>query len=192
MARKSDIPQIKALLALVDKKFGRPAGTPADFVALSDSILHETKEYLSDSTLKRLYNPALGYNTVSERTLNILAGYVGKKHFDDFCDFLSKNGEVESDIVQARGSVNSKDLEPGDSIRFSWLPDRVCTVKYLGDNLFEVTESINASIKPGDTFSCLSFTVGRPLYVLLGGKKERSYGMGLTHGLSSIVKEPAI
>ena len=43
MARKSDIPQIKALLALVDKKFGRPAVTPADFVALSDSILHETK-----------------------------------------------------------------------------------------------------------------------------------------------------
>lgn len=186
MARKSDIPQIKALLALVDKKFGRPAVTPADFVALSDSILHETKEYLSDSTLKRLYNPALGYNTVSERTLNVLAGYVGKKHFDDFCDFLSKNGEVESDIAQARGSVNSKDLEPGDSIRFSWLPDRVCTAKYLGDNIFEVTESINASIKPGDTFSCLSFTVGRPLYVLLGGDNERSYGMGLTHGIASI------
>lgn len=40
--------------------------------------------------------------------------------------------------------------------------------------------------KPGDTFSCLSFTVGRPLYVLLGGDTERSYGMGLTHGISSI------
>ena len=192
MARKSDIPQIKALLALVDKKFGRPAGTPADFVALSDSIFSATREYLSDSTLKRLHTPALGYNTVSERTLNVLAKYIGRKHFDDFFDFLSKNGEAESDIVQTRGSVKSAELRPGESIRFSWLPDRVCTAKYLGGNLFEVTESINASIRPKDTFSCLSFTVGRPLYVLLGGEKERSYGMGLTHGLSSIVKEPAI
>ena len=145
-----------SLLALVDKTFGHPAGTPADFVALSSSVFSATREYLSDSTLKRLHKPALSYNTVSERTLNVLAKYIGRKHFDDFCDFLSKNGEAESDIVQTRGSVKS------------------------------------AELRPGDTFSCLSFTVGRPLYVLLGGEKERSYGMGLTHGLSSIVKEPAI
>ena len=191
MARKSNIPQIKALLVAVDRTFGHPACTPADFVALSDSILSTTKEYLSDSTLKRLYKPTIGYDTVSERTLNVLARYIGRNHFDDFCDYLSKNGEAESDIVQARDSVISTDLEPGESIRFSWLPDRICTAKYLGNNLFEVTESINASIRPGETFSCLSFTVGRPLYVLLGGEEERSYGMGLTHGLSSIVRVPA-
>ena len=39
------------------------------------------------------------------------------------------------------------------------------TVEYLGENRFVVIESINSSLRPGDSFECLQIQVGRPLYL---------------------------
>ena len=44
-----------------------------------------------------------------------------------------------------------------DMVKISWLPDRMCSLRYLGDNRFIVVESQNAKLLPGDTFSTLVF-----------------------------------
>ena len=48
------IPEIALLLEEVEKKYGRKVSTSTDFESLSVVIEHETGEYLSSSTLKRL------------------------------------------------------------------------------------------------------------------------------------------
>ncbi len=55
------IPEIALLLEEVEKKYGRKVSTSTDFESLSVVIEHEIGEYLSSSTLKRLW----GYVTPS-------------------------------------------------------------------------------------------------------------------------------
>ena len=97
MAIKTDSPQVKALMLDAEKEFGRPVKTPSDFVLIADKIESKTGEHISDSTIKRLCKPNLAYKTVSERSLNVIAQYVGYPHFDAFRQTLEEHGILESE-----------------------------------------------------------------------------------------------
>ncbi len=187
MAVKSDSPQIIALLKEVEKTFGRPIKTPYDFISVAARIEEATREHISDSTIKRLCMPGLRYDTVSDRTLNVLSVYVGYPHFEAFCGHLQEEGVIESELVSGETCVKSEDLKPGAMLRIAWLPDRECTLKYLGNRNFIVIDSVNAKINPGDTFQCSTFIQGRQLLVdnlVSEGRYYDRYGMGLEHGLT--------
>lgn len=190
MAIESDSPQLKALLQDVEQLFGHPVKTPSDFVLVADRIERKTGEHISDSTIKRLWIPKLGYRTVSERTLNVLASYVGYGHFKAYCEALRSKGKLsESEIVDGEASVRTSSLKCGDRIRIAWLPDRECTLEYLGDRKFKVIESLNATIRIGDTFFCDVFYKGRSLYVdslCHNGEMFDGYCMGMDHGLTRL------
>lgn len=191
MGTRYDSPQIAALKLEVEKAFGRPVKTPADFVLVADRIESKTREHISDSTIKRLFNPVLAYNTISSRTLNVISQYAGYDHFEAFCKHLAESGQIESEAIDATESIKTEDLTPGDLLRITWMPNRELTLKYLGKNQFQVVSSINSSVKTGDTFFCSSFTKGRCLYVdnlLSDGKVSESYAMGTSHGLTSVTQ----
>jgi len=186
MATKSDSPQVAALLKTAERKFGHPVRTPSDFLLLADKIEATTGEHISDSTIKRLYKPSLGYDTVSERTLNVIAQYIGFEHNDAFVADLAVKGLAESDMTNGEDSIKASDLNIGVEVEIAWMPDRVCRLRYLGDRKFEALECLNSKIKPGDTFYCTSFSKGRKLYVddlVHEGEIYESYGMGTEHGL---------
>ena len=165
MSVSVNIPEITALRSRVEKKYGKPLETHNNFIFLVGAIEAEVREHVSESTLERMW----GYSTreadaISLRTLNVLSCYVGASSWKGFCADLKTSAQVESEEFSG-DSIVSATLAAGKRLQLGWLPDRMITVEYLGENRFVVIESINSSLRPGDSFECLQIQVGRPLYL---------------------------
>lgn len=189
MATRSDSPLVTALLSEAEAVFGHPVRTPSDFVLLAGQIEDRLREHISESTIKRLWKPSLAYKTVSGRTLNTISQYAGYQHFQAFCDHLANQGIMESEIITGKESIKASDLIPGDMVQIAWMPNRECTLRYIGSRQFVVLTAINSKIQPGDTFYCSVFIKGRPLYVdslVHDGVIYESYGIGTEHGLTRL------
>ena len=162
---KTDLPQIAALRNRVEDAVGFQMKTHNDFVMLVNFIERQLKEHMSETTLERVWGYSTrGYDTVSMRTLSVLARLVSANDWDSFCQMLRDEDQQESEIFTAN-SILSINLTVGTRLRIGWQPDRLITVKYLGDNRFEAETTENSSIKPGDSFSCMQFQKGRELYM---------------------------
>ena len=183
-------PEIHALRIRVEETFGQPLETHNAFLALVDSVDATLREHLSESTLERLW----GYSTrcaeaVSLRTLDVLARYTGVASWKDFRTCLKTSSPIESEEFAGETIMTTR-LQPGSRLKLGWLPDRLITVAYLGQNRFVVEESLNSSLKPGDSFECLQLQVGRPLYLdrfrRAGATAEARYVAGERNGLTSV------
>ena len=139
---KSDIPEIARLKEKVEKCIDFPLSTHGDFLRLSAGISFTLREHVSESTLERLWE----YHS-----------------WDEFCKYLCAES-TESQLFAAN-TVNTKDLPVGAHIKLGWLPDRICIIRYLGDNRFIAEETHNSTMQPGDTFSCLQFQKRAPLHL---------------------------
>lgn len=191
MAIPSDSPRIALLKLKFEKTFGTPIRTPKNFTDASSFVFEKTKETISDSTFRRLYVETKKYKHVSDDILNILSKAVGYKHFQDFCDYLSSSGIKDSELSCGEHYIKADDLDVGDRIYIAWLPDRECSLKYLGNYRFEVDEVVNATIVKGDRFSCRCFTQDKCLLVddlEHDGKRIASYIMGQSNGLTCVKK----
>lgn len=190
MSVSVNIPEITALRESVETTYGQPLQTHNAFIALVDAIDATLREHLSESTLERLW----GYSTreveaISLRTLNVLSRYVGAESWKDYCQQLKSSSPIESEEFTGDSILTTR-LEPGARLQLGWLPDRLVTVAYIGQNRFVVQESLNSSLKPGDSFECLQLQTGRPLYLdrfrRAGSQSETRYVAGESHGLTSI------
>lgn len=189
MAIDSKTPELTLLKEAVEKFFGRNLHVHSDFVELKDSIFSTTREYVSETTLERIWGYSTrGYDSVSRRILDVLSVYVQADNWEGFVKSLKEQHAVESQIFN-KESVFSAELQPGARLRIGWPPDRDCVVRYLGDNRYVAEEVRNATLQPGDTFSCLQFQFSQPqiltdLRDADGRLKGQSYGIGLRHGLT--------
>ena len=191
MAIPSDSPRIALLKKDFEKTFGRPIRTPKDFNEAVSFVFEKTREIISDSTFRRLYRETERYKHVSDDILNILSKAIGYKHFQDFCDYLGSSGIKDSELSCGEHYIKADDLDVGDRIYIAWLPDRECSLKYLGNYRFEVDEVVNATIVKGDSFSCRCFTQDKCLLVddlEHDGKRIASYIMGKSNGLTCVKK----
>lgn len=193
MSVSVNIPEISALRRRVEAVYGQPLQTHNAFIALVDTIDAALREHLSESTLERLWGYSTrGADAVSLRTLDVLSRYVGAASWADFKSRLKAETPRESEEFAAEG-IASSSLAPGAEILLGWLPDRRITVKYLGDNRFEVTSSENSSLQPGDSFSCLQFQKGHPLYLdrfrRAGSTHEARYVAGERNGLTLLQQQ---
>lgn len=179
---------ITLLRQLVEESADHKIATSTDFIFLSGEIQGRLKETLSVSTLKRIWGYVDGYASVRPSTLDILARFVG---FSDWETFVSDYCEVESVQSSHRvvsESIYAKDLIVGDRVEIQWNPNRRCMLIYMGDNLFEVSESVNAKLKAGARFLCQRFTLNQPLYVDVLDNEGRTelFVMGNKGGLTKI------
>ena len=187
----SSQPQTLALRQRVEERFGKRLSVHGDFVALSEAIGQFLREHVSESTLERVWGYSTrGYRTTSLRTLDVLASYVGYSGWEAFCEDLRRNGGSQSELFACR-TICSDDLCVGDRLRIGWLPDRVCEIRYLGDNRFVAECCKNATMQAGDTFRCLQFQVGLPLLMLdfnwkASDSDHRSYLVGRQDGLTQL------
>lgn len=191
MSVSVNIPEITALRIRVEETYGKPMQTHNSFLALVDAVEAALREHLSESTLERLWGYSTrGADAVSLRTLDVLSRYVGASSWKDFCLDLKVLSPVESEEFSSGDSIVSTSLKPGSRLQLGWLPDRLVTVKYIGQNRFEVEESQNSSLRKGDSFECLQFQIGRPLYLdrfrRAGSYTETRYVAGECHGLTSV------
>ena len=193
MTQRKEIPELQYLLELVEKQYGRKLSTTTDFESLSVIIEKATGVLLSSSTLKRLYG-YVSLNTVPRKTtLDILSRFIGNRDYETFRISLSNDPQFSSRFFSAK-TVTTSELKAGDRLRIGWPANRIVTLHYLGDDLFEVETSVNASLVKGDRFRQVSFMKGYPLYlsrILRDGDYTPAYVAGMNSGLNliEIVKE---
>lgn len=190
MSIQRDIPQIIALREQVESRFGKKLSVHADFLALVAVIEMEQRQHISESTLERVWGYSTrGYDTISLHTLDVLSQYAAGCCWEDFCQKLHTESGCESELFDVE-HISSSDLAIGDRLLIGWLPDRLCQVRYLGDNRFIAEECYNSKMQAGDTFSCLQFSLGRPL-VLDDLYRDNSrlgspYVVGQKNGLTTL------
>ncbi len=187
-----NIPQISALRQCVERRFGKKLAVHADFQALTAVIETALRLHISETTLERVWGYSTrGYDTVSLHTLNILSTYAEGCSWEDFCKLLQEGTNCESEYFNSE-HIDSSELKEGDRLRIGWLPNRICEIRYLGENRFLAERCENSKLQAGDTFSCLQFTLGHPLTMtdlcrdnaLLGS----TYIAGQKNGITTLVK----
>lgn len=165
MSIQANIPEIAALRREVENKYGTPLHTHAHFVSLTEAIEVALREHISPTTLERVWGYSTRhYDTVSRRTLDVLANYIEKNNWESFCIYLRQTSATESDFF-TDGIISVSSLAIGTRLRLGWQPDRMCEVRYMGDYRFVVEQARNGSLQVGDTFACLQFQLGKVMYM---------------------------
>ncbi|MGM9750688.1 MAG: hypothetical protein ACI3ZH_06710 [Candidatus Cryptobacteroides sp.] len=180
------IPEFKYLLKLVEQHYGRKLSTSADFESLSVIIEKETGDMLSSSTLKRLFGYVSLRTVPRKSTLDILSRFIGRRDYESFCCDLRNDRDFKSMFFSVK-AIYSSELDEGQCLRIGWAPNRVVTLRYLGNDMFEVKSSLNASLVAGDRFEQVSFLQGYPLYlarIFRGEDCTPAYVAGMDGGLN--------
>lgn len=192
MSIKSNIPQIVALRQRVEERFGKQLSIHADFVELVSAIETDLRQHISESTLERVWGYSTrGYDNVSLRTLDVLSQYAVGCDWQSYCLCLEQESGCESELFNAP-IILSESLQEGDRLRIGWLPNRMCTVRYIGGNKFVAEECLNSKLQPGDTFSCAQFVLGKQLTMTNYMSKltplatPQTYIVGTHHGLTTL------
>ena len=165
MSIDMDSPQLAALREEIEELVGKMY-SHSNFTHLSGLIGYKCKEHISVTTLERIW----GYSTrnaskISVRTLDVIARFVDCDDWEEYCKRLREKFQRGSEIFRATGAISSSDLTTGTKVRIAWQPDRICVIEYLGDNRYVAVKCENSSMKPGDTFTCLTIQKGRELYM---------------------------
>ena len=165
----------------VERRFGECPKKTTAFVRLSE----EMGERLSASTLKRLWGYVGMKVEPRKATLDTLARYAGFRDYKAFCDDL-KTTELASSGYFNADRLDAATLQEGDTFRIGWRPDRVVTLRYLGDRRFRVLDSENSKLEEGDEFEARSIVKGFPLVlpeIVRKGEKTPSFIAGRDGGI---------
>lgn len=179
----------------IENRLGRGMLSPKDFEYMHNVIETQLNEYVSVSTLKRIWGYTKYSSNPSASVLSTLCRLVGYRDWDYYKDNRLNPDKVPSETVLSDKITVDSDLVPGDRLRITWTPQRVCDVVYRGNNDFEVTASQNTSIKVGDWFSCSIIVAGEPLWISnlrQHGQPAVAYVCGKLGGVyfSRIINEP--
>lgn len=180
---KKNAPEIYALRQDIEQQVNRKICTPAEFDFLANAIWEQLHQYISSTTLKRLWGYISGSDTVRHSTLCILAQFIGYDHWEQYIQHLAEQSEVESDAFLGQG-VRTEQLSSGECVEVSWQPNRRCVFRYLGDMRFVVVYAENSKLHIGDTFYSACFLIGQPMY-LDRLKGTSSYVAGKHNGLTT-------
>lgn len=188
MSIKRNLPQIVALRQKVEARFGKPLTVHFDFVTLASQIEKKLHEHISESTLERVWGYSTrGYDTVSLRTLDVLSQYATDSFWVEFCEQLRQEVGMESEIFDAE-VVYVAELCVGQELLIGWLPNRVCRIRYEGEDSFTALECAHSKMQPGDTFSVHQFILGKELVMTnfrtQSSLELRNYVVGQKNGLT--------
>lgn len=162
--------------------------SPSDFDFLESDIKRKLSHVaINAKTLKRLfgYDKTDTSSDIRLYTLDVLSQYVDYENWNAYLEHLQGSGSGDFKGEE----INADDLSIGDTLRIAWRPNRHSTLKYLGNQQFEIIETENSKWQVGDTFFCKHFISGKPLYVdnltdKGGVLKSAMYVVGEKSGIS--------
>jgi hypothetical protein len=171
---------------MLKRKSGADLRLPSDCELLSLDIESKTGVRIGATTLKRLVGFAQDERTPHASTLDAIAHYLDYAHWDELMKVEDKGN---SDFDVSDEEVRSANIQPGESIEITYLPDRKVSMKYLGNNRYKIVESENSKLKINDEVEILNFVLHHPLLVLNVWRNDEPLGQftaGRVSGLSSI------
>ncbi len=174
----------KRLIEEISRTAGRGITTSSDFDWLSEKIYERLHERISGTTLKRMFGYLKEPVTPRLSTLNALARFIGYRDYEHFCLRNGENG-VQSHLV-LQDSLRTEDLEVGQRLKLTWLPDRLCVISHLGEGRFKVEEVENTKLMEGDTFTAHLIINHEPLYLdhfLRNNEELPTYVVGRKDGV---------
>lgn len=157
-------PEIATLRMDIEHEAKRKIRTPYDFEFLAGVIWERLHENISPTTLKRLWGYIDGADTARRTTLCLLAQFLGFADWEAYVASLATRTDIESVPFNGEG-IHMDDLQPGDRVEVTWLPNRRCVFRYEGEAHFVVEEAENAKLHVGDTFDAACFLIGKPMYL---------------------------
>ena len=178
-------PEILALRLDIERELKRRIRTPYDFEFLAGVVWERLHENISPTTLKRLWGYIDGADTTRRTTLCLLSRFLGYEDWEAYLAALATRTDVESEAFAGEG-LNIDDLQAGECVEVTWLPNRRCVFRYEGDAHFVVTEAENAKLHVGDRFEAACFIIGKPRYIdrlVRGDEKPTAYVAGAKNGL---------
>lgn len=181
-------PEIEELKLLMEQKYGKALSTTTDFEEFSIYLKQKTDKNISASTLKRLYGYVKDDHKPRIVTLDVLAQYIGHKSYKDFTTWLKRSSKYNSSFFRADQLISS-DLSEGNEIAIGWSPNRLLTLSYHGESLYEVIHSENSKLKVGDKFVTGCFIKEQPLYlpyIERNGEHTAPFVAGRNGGLTII------
>lgn len=176
-------PEIATLRMDIEREVKRKIRTPYDFEFLAGVIWERIHENLSPTTLKRLWGYIDGADTTRRTTLCLLSQFLGFADWEAYTASLATRTDIESAAFEGEG-VHINDLQIGDRVEVTWLPNRRCVFRYEGEAHFTVVEAENAKLHVGDTFDTACFLIGKPMY--LDNVHGASYVAGSKNGLNTV------
>lgn len=188
-------PEIATLRMDIEREVKRKIRTPYDFEFLAGVIWERLHENISPTTLKRLWGYIDGADTTRRTTLCLLAQFLGYADWEAYQTSLATRTDMESAAFEGEG-VHIDDLQKGDRVEVTWLPNRRCVFRYEGEAHFVVEEAANTKLHVGDTFDAVCFIIGKPMYLdnlkpITNNQSpitNLSYVAGSKHGLNTVRK----
>jgi len=175
-------PIIKQLL---EKQLGKEIRYSSDFEHLSFDIEKQTKQRIGVNTLKRLFGQIEGVKEPRLYTLDIVAGYLNFKNWDELLDSLEEKGNSDFSSIE---EIDINNLTKGNKIRFYYSPDREVLIEYIENNQFKVIESLNSKLKAEDIIEVNHFVLKYPLMVNDVKRNDVSLGKFTAGKVSGITK----
>jgi len=180
--------EIVQLRALMEQSAGRTMHTPADFSFLSGVVWERLHEYISPTTLKRIWGYIDGVKQIRYSTLDIMARFSGFDSWDFYLGKLKTEIDPPSGMID-KENISSQQLSVGDRVQICWNPDRRCIFKYMGECQYQVIEAEKTHLKAGDTCTISIFVLGEPLIIsnlTHMNRRGLNYLCGGRDGLTSI------
>ena len=179
---RTDIPQIAALREAVVAATGIKPCTHADFIALGLAIERTLKEHISESTLERVWGYSTrGYETVSKRTLDVLARIAEHTGWEVFCKSIG--ADEDSGFIDDPSTLDPETLPQGARLKLCWQPDRTVILRHLDGARFLVEYNEHSKLSEGVVLTCKGFRKGGALYMDL---PQGLYVAGKEHGITSL------
>lgn len=187
-------PEIATLRMDIEHEVKRKIRTPYDFEFLAGVIWERLHENISPTTLKRLWGYIDGADTTRRTTLCLLSQFLGFADWETYLASLANRTDIESAAFEGEG-VHIDDLQKGDKVEVTWLPNRRCVFRYEGNAHFTVVEAENAKLQVGDSFDTSCFLIGKPMYLdnlksqMPHGQSQMpnvSYVAGSKNGLNTV------
>lgn len=174
------------IVQMLKRKSEHDLRLPSDCEYLALDIESKTGVHIGATTLKRLVGFAQDERTPHASTLDAIARYLGYAHW---AELKKVENRGNSDFNTFDDEIRSADLQPDDMVEITYLPDRTVRMKYLGNNHYQVVESLNSKLKTDDEVEIFNFVLHHPLLVLnvcRNGKELGQFTAGRISGLSSI------
>lgn len=194
MERATDQKDIESLKEALERAIEQKITISSHFDILRDYIFGRTGQFVSSTTLKRMWGYIDDRRQPRLSTLSLLAVTLGFNGWDDFVAKHRKDGspkELPSNPKLGKCINVTTDLKPGDRLKLFWHLERECVVEFLGGIDFKVLESKKTRLKPGDSFSTHLIVSGHPLYLsnlVREGQKPMVYICGRLKGGVQYIK----